>query len=89
LAGAPFGGRALKLSINFEEILSRVRGNYEEQYKVLKTSVIINNYRIIIIDECYKYIINAHYNYYISNKGLLEECYKEEYVAVTGAATAS
>jgi hypothetical protein len=29
------------------------------------------------------------YNYYIPNKGLLEECDKEENVAVTGAATAS
>jgi len=29
------------------------------------------------------------YNYYISNKGLIEECDKEENVAVTGAATTS
>jgi hypothetical protein len=34
-------------------------------------------------------IINAQYNYYISNNGLLEECDKEENVEVTGAATAS
>ena len=33
------------------------------------------------------FIINAHYNYYIYNKGLLEECDKEEIVAVPGAAT--
>jgi hypothetical protein len=29
-------------------------------------------------------IINAYYNYYISHKGLLEECGKEENMAVTG-----
>jgi hypothetical protein len=35
------------------------------------------------------YIINAYYNYYISNIGLLEECDKEEKVEVTGAAAAA
>jgi hypothetical protein len=30
------------------------------------------------------YVVNAQYNYYISNKGLLKECDKEENVAVTG-----
>ena len=35
------------------------------------------------------FIINAQYNYYISNKGLLKECDKEENVAVTGATAAS
>ena len=29
------------------------------------------------------------YNYYISNKGLLKECDKEEHVKVTGVATTS
>jgi hypothetical protein len=31
----------LKLSINFEEILSRARGSFEEQNKVLEPSIII------------------------------------------------
>jgi hypothetical protein len=50
---------------------------------------------IIIINYCinipayYKYIINAQYNNYITDKGLLEECDKEENVAATGAATTS
>jgi hypothetical protein len=33
------------------------------------------------------FVINALYNYYISNKGLLEECDKEENVEVTAVAT--
>jgi hypothetical protein len=35
------------------------------------------------------FVINAQYNYYISNKGLLEECDKEENVKVTGAANST
>jgi len=34
-------------------------------------------------------VINPQYNYYIYNKGLLEESDKEENVAVTWAATVS
>ena len=34
--------------------------------------------------QYFNYIINAQYNYYISNKGLLEECNKEENLVVTG-----
>jgi len=63
--------------------------NFEEQCKVLKPSIIIINYSIIIINVDYNYIINTQYNYCISNKGLLEECHKEENVAVTGAAAVS
>jgi len=33
-----------KLSINFEEILSRAHGNFENQYKVLELSIIIVKY---------------------------------------------
>ena len=36
-------------STNFEEILSRVHANFEEQNKVLEPSIIISNYFIIII----------------------------------------
>ena len=43
----------------------------------------------IIINAYYNYIFNAQRNYYISNKGLLEECDKEENVDVAGAATTS
>jgi hypothetical protein len=51
--------------------------------------IIIINYRIIIINVYYKYIINAQYIYCVSNKGCLEEQYKIENVAITGAATVS
>jgi hypothetical protein len=34
-AGEPFRGRVPKLSRNFEEILLRGHGNFEEQSKVL------------------------------------------------------
>jgi hypothetical protein len=48
-----------KLHINFEEILSRVRGNFKEQNKVLGPSTVTINYCIIIIIAYYNYIINA------------------------------
>jgi len=54
----------------------------------IEYSIIIINY-CIIINAYYIYIINSWNNYYIRNKGFLEECDKEENVAVTGAATAS
>ena len=39
-----------KFSINFEEILSRSNGNFEEQNKVLESStIIVIKYCIIII----------------------------------------
>jgi hypothetical protein len=38
----------LKLSSNFEELLSSVHGNFEEQNKVSESSVSIINYCIII-----------------------------------------
>ena len=50
----------------------------------------IINYCFIIIKAYYNYIISAQYNYCnIFNKGLLEECNKEENVEVTGAAATS
>jgi hypothetical protein len=42
-----------KFSINFEEILSRAHMNFEDQSKVLESSIIITNYRIIIINAYY------------------------------------
>ena len=45
--------------------------------------------RVFIINEYYNYIIKAQYNCYISNKGLVEECDKEENLEVTAAATTS
>ena len=51
-----FWGRVTKLSINFEEILSRAHDNFEEQNKVLEPYIIIINY--LIIKYC---IINAYY----------------------------
>jgi hypothetical protein len=38
-----------KMSKNFEEIISRIHENFEEQNKVLEPSIIIINYYIIII----------------------------------------
>ena len=43
-----------KLSVNFEEILSRAHDSFERQNKVLEPSIIIINYWIII---------NSHYDY--------------------------
>jgi hypothetical protein len=47
-----------KLTINFEEILSRACGNFEERNKVLAPPTIIMNY-YIIINVYYNYIINT------------------------------
>jgi len=66
------------LSTNFEEILLRAHGNFEEQSKVLEISIITINYCIIIIDAHCISVINASCHYYISNKGLLEECDMEK-----------
>jgi len=77
-----------RLSINFEELLSRVHGDFVEKNKVFEPSVIIINY-CIIINAYYNYIINAQLNYYTSNKCLLEECDKEGNMEVTGASGAS
>jgi len=51
----------------------------------LESFIIIINY-CINIRAYYNYTINAQYNNYITYKGLLEECDKEENVAVTVAA---
>lgn len=49
-----------KLAINFEEILSRVHRNFEDQDKFLESVITIINYSIIIfIIAYYNYIINA------------------------------
>ena len=78
-----------KFSVYFEEILSRAHGNIAERTKVLEPSIIIINFCIIIIiiiiiNAYYNDTINAQYNYCISNKGLLEECDRQQNVAVTG-----
>jgi len=62
-------------SIHFEEIPLRDHGNFEDQNEVLESSIIIINYCNIILMHI---IINADCNYYISNKGLLEECDKNK-----------
>ena len=36
------------MSTNFEKILSRADGNFEEQNNVLESSIIINSYFIVI-----------------------------------------
>ena len=53
-------GPVPKLAINFEEILSRVHRNFEDQDKFLESVITIINYSIIIfIIAYYNYIINA------------------------------
>jgi hypothetical protein len=47
-----------KLSINFEEILWRPHGNFEEQNMFLESSTIIINSCIIITAIYYNYVIN-------------------------------
>jgi len=55
-----FRGPVPKLSINFEEVLSRAPWNFEEQNKFLESVITIINYSIIvIIIAYYNYIINA------------------------------
>jgi hypothetical protein len=44
------------MMIHLEEILCRAHGNFEEQNKVLESSTVIVNYRIIVIN------ISAFYN---------------------------
>jgi hypothetical protein len=65
--------------------------DFEELNTVLESTIVIINYGTLIINACYNYncIIKVQCNYFISNKGLLEECDKEKNVAVTGAATTS
>ena len=46
-----------ELSINFEEIIWPIHGNFEEKNKVLDPSIIISNNLI--------FITNAHYNYIV------------------------
>ena len=50
-------------------------GNFYEQNKVETSIVFINYSIIIIINPYYNFIINA-WNNYISNKALLQKCYK-------------
>jgi hypothetical protein len=52
--GKTFRGCMPKLSVNYEEILLLMHGNFKEQNKVLESSIILINYCIII---------NAYYNY--------------------------
>ena len=51
-----------KLCTNFQEILSRAHGNFEEQNSVLELSVIIINYCINVIIIIIIIIINEFYN---------------------------
>lgn len=87
-AGVPFRRLVPTLPINFEEIFWCAHGNFEDQNKVLESFTIIINYRLMIINTYYD-IINAQYDYYISNTALFEECVKKENVQVTVAAATS
>ena len=46
-----------QIYVKFEEILSRVHGNFDDQNKVLEPSITIINYCVIIINACYIYIV--------------------------------
>jgi hypothetical protein len=77
-------------STNFEEILFRTHGNFEEQSEVLRYSItIIINYCNIIVIIYAHYTVKANNNNYISNKGLFEEGDKEENLEVSGVPTTS
>jgi hypothetical protein len=77
-------------SINFEEIPARDHRNFEEKNKDCEPIVFIINFCIIInVHYNHNCVINSQCNYYISNKGLLEKCDKEENLDVAGAATTS
>ena len=70
------------MSINLEEFLLSAHGNFEEQNKALEFPIIKINYYIIIIIVYYNYTINTQYNFYISNKVLVEEFDQEENLEV-------
>jgi hypothetical protein len=53
MAGQHFGGHVPKFPIHFEEIIPRAHENFEEQNKVLESSIIITNYCIIITNANY------------------------------------
>jgi len=61
-----------QIYINFEEILSHVHGNSDEQNKALETSMAIINYCIIIIiiiiiiNACYIYIVKLMHSIIIT-----------------------
>jgi len=58
--------------------------------KILSTKIRPWSLPLLLLLLLLRYvIINAWYNYYISNKFLLEVCDKKEHVELTGAATAS
>jgi len=46
-----------KLSIGFEDIISRAHGNFEEQNKILEPYIKTINYCIISINAYYSYVI--------------------------------
>ena len=81
----------LKLAINFDEILSLARENFEEKNRILKNSTLLITIVLSLLMHTRIYwLINAVWLlFYISNKSLLEECHKEQNVAVTVAVTAS
>jgi hypothetical protein len=56
---------------------------------ILKNNIRSYSLYCIIIIVYYNYTIEAKYNYDIFHTSFLEECDKEENVAVTGAATLS
>jgi len=51
--GESFWERVPRLSADLKEILSHAYGNFEEQNKVLESSISIINYCIIIINAYY------------------------------------
>jgi hypothetical protein len=47
--GEPFWDRVPKLYTDFEDILSRAHGNFQQRNKIFRASIIVINYFIIII----------------------------------------
>jgi len=54
------------------------------EFRRTKNVLGVSHKLLLTINKYYNYIINAQCNYYISNKGLLEECDKEENLEVNG-----
>jgi hypothetical protein len=80
----------VKTFYTFLRNIWRARGNFEEQNKESGIFRIIINY-CTIHNAQYKYIAQLMHAVIIKifNIGLLEECYKEENLEITGVAAAA
>ena len=73
-----------KLSTIFEKIISHASGNLASKVRSLSLPYLLLLYRISVNNRYYNYLINAEYNYCISDKVLHDECDKEDNEEVGG-----